>query len=290
MLNYSMAVVLILGGNKLIEELYALNIWPTDPHSEFSQRRFREAVEVFGRLMEHDWFQELLRKEKVRILEICAGAGIGGVALAKVLMERGVDVELLLTDIRENDLELGSRWGSEVLGRKVDYVKMDSRRVHELGRRFDIALMYGFSSPHFDPWDMVRLQASVSECLADDGILIMDEGDRRYSIFYQTGYARILPERIDNERALLSLHAGYNFKRGTFKRAYLDLKNPSKTVITEVYFWGLAELMAMVWIFFQDVDFYELRRGAGLILGYKPRRKIRIGDLQTQPRVLLSQP
>ena len=277
-----------MGADKLIEKLYALDIWPTDPYSEFNQKRFREAIEVFDKLMEHNWLQELLRKEKIRILEICAGTGIGGVALAKVLMERGVDVELLLTDIREEDLKLGSKWGSDVLGRKIDYAKIDSRKVYELGRRFDIALMYGYSSPHFDPWDMVRLQVSVSECLADNGILIMDEADRIYSIFYQTGYARILSERIDDERALISLHAGYNFRRGIFRRALIDLKDPSKTVLAEVYFWGLAELMAIVWMFFQDVDLYELRRGAGLILGYKPRRKIGVDDLKTQPRVLFS--
>ena len=75
--------------DKLIEELYAMNIWNTSPYSEFGRKRFREVVGIFDRLMEHDWFRELLRKEKVRILEICAGAGMGGVALAKALMKRG---------------------------------------------------------------------------------------------------------------------------------------------------------------------------------------------------------
>ena len=274
--------------DKTIEKLYSLGIWPTDPYSESSQKRFREAIEIFRGLMRHNWFQDLLSKRRVSILDICAGTGIGGVALAKVFLEEGIDINLLLTDIREDDLKLGSKWGSEVLGIDVGYTKIDSRRVHELGRRFDIALMYGSSSPHFDPWEMVRLQASVSECLLDDGIFMMDEGDRRYTIFYRTGYARVLPERIDSEKVLLSLHANYDFRRGTFERAYIDLRNPSKVVLVETFLWGLAELMAITWLFFEDVDIYETMRGRGLILGYRPRRGIKIEDLQKQPRALLS--
>ncbi len=277
-----------MSAENIIKNLYALDVWPMDPYSKRGQERFRKGIEVFNKLMKHDWLQKLVKKGKIRIIEICAGTGIGGVALAKALEENNVNTQLLLTDIREDALKLGAKWGTQVLGKKVEYLRIDARKVHELGRKFDIALMYGFSSPHFDPWDMLRLQASISECLADDGILIMDEGDRIYSIFYIRGYANILPERIDEQKTVLSLHAGYDFVRGTFSRAYIDLKNPSKVVLVKHYFWGLAELMAIIWMFFYDVDFFELRQGAGLILGHRPRRKIRIADLNIPPRVFKS--
>jgi len=146
--------------------------------------------------------------------------------------------------------------------------------------------MYGYSSPHFDPWDMLRIQASVCECLEDDGIFLMEEGDRRYSIFYLTSYAKFLPEKVNNEKAIVSIHSDYDFYRGVFKRTYLNLRKPEESVIVDMYFWGLAELMAITWIFFKDVDIYEKTRGHGIIIGYKPRRKISVVDIASNPRVL----
>lgn len=159
-----------------IKELYRLGIWELNPYSKEGQTRFKNAIDAFGRLLSHVWIKKLLERDAISILEVCAGTGIGGVALAKVFMERNIDVELLLVDIREDDLKLGSQWGSKVLGKSVDYVAIDAKEVHKIGRKFDVALMYGFSSPHFDPWEMLKLQASISECLNNEGIFLMEEG------------------------------------------------------------------------------------------------------------------
>ena len=96
-----------VSAENIIKNLYALDVWPMDPYSKRGQERFRKGIEVFNKLMKHDWLQKLVKKGKIRIIEICAGTGIGGVALAKALEENNVNTQLLLTDIREDALRLG---------------------------------------------------------------------------------------------------------------------------------------------------------------------------------------
>ncbi len=269
-----------------IDRLYSMKIWPTDPYSESGARKYWDALKLFNLLLGHEWLRSLLDKKLLRILDICAGAGIGGVALSRVLMNRGVNVDLTLVDLREDDLRIGAKWGREVLGRDVRYVRMNSMDVYRMDEKFDIVLMYGSSAPHFDPWSIVRLYASVCGCLVDGGLFLMHECDRRYSIFYLAGYKRVLSEKVDEEGVIISVHSGYDFRRGTFRRTYIDVTNPQNRVVVDAYFWGLAELMALAWMFFADVDFLEVRKGAGIIICRDPRHKITIDDMRSEPRVL----
>jgi len=188
-----------------LEELYGLVQWVEDPRSEEGMRKYLEALDRVRKLLEHDWFKKLLEsRRRVSVLDVCGGTGIGGVALAKVLDEEGVEVELTALDLRRSALEVASVWGSEELGREVRTVEADARRVHELGLKADVTLLYGFSAPHFDPWDMARLLSSVSEVLSGDGLLAMEETDRRYSIFFLQGYARALAEAASEEGVVAS--------------------------------------------------------------------------------------
>ncbi|RLG83359.1 MAG: hypothetical protein DRO18_08005 [Thermoprotei archaeon] len=147
--------------------------------------------------------------------------------------------------------------------------------------------MYGFSSPHFSPWEYVKLLASISEVLEDDGVLVLEEGDRIYSIFFKVGYKELLVERAEKE-PIISLHSDYNPIKGTFERTYLNLLNPKNPVKVSTYFWNIAELMTLVWLFFQDVDFlpYDEKKSRGLIIGYRPRYKIKPKDLDYEPKIL----
>ncbi len=191
----------------------------------------------------------------------------------------------MLTDIRDEPLKVAEEWGKEVLGIEVKVRKIDATKIHMLKESFDLALMYGHSAPHFDPWDMIKLMASMSSILVDDGVLIMEEGDRIYSIFYLQGYKRVLPERVGKKSIVLSAHSGYDLMRGTFRRAYIEIPS-GKIIEAATYFWNLAELMALSWIFFEDVDFFKTRGTSGFILAYKPRRKIKINDLSELPKIL----
>ncbi len=271
-----------------IEKLYKLGLWPQDPESPSIKERYFKAIDDFRRLIEHEWLQEILkRKNSIRILEICSGSGVGGIALAKVLKESGKNIELTLSDVREEALKIGEKWGSSELGERVTIVNINALLIHKLKLKRDIVLMYGFSSPHFYPWEYIRLLASISEVLEEDGILIIEECDRTYSIFYKAGYKDLLVERV-SEKAVISIHSSYDPIKGAFERAYLNLLEPTEPVKISTYFWNIAELMTLVWLFFQDVDFfsYDDKKTRGLIIGYKPRYKIRPIDLDYEPKVL----
>lgn len=284
--------------------------FPEDPRSTLGTQRYQKAVKKFRIVVKHEWFGDIIRRKKIRILEICSGMGIGGVALAKVLGEKNVDVDLILTDLRDDALKIAKEWGSRKLGKDIEIIKIDAKEIHTLGTKVNIILMYGLSASHFNPWDMIRLLASTSETLVDKGIIIMEESDRIYRIFYQQGYKEVLPERINGKRIIVTAHAGYNMAKGTFDRAVvvltseeldaikgylengrarIDLVNRSKPVILAYYFWGLAELMAFTWLFFEDVDFIKDPEGnimQGFIVARKPRRKITSTTFVKDPKIL----
>jgi len=76
--------------------------------------------------------------------------------------------------------------------------------------------------------------------------------------------------------------------KGEFYRTIFDLKSGERNEM-KVYFWGLAELMSMVWIFFfKDVDFipYQYGNYRGIIIAYKPRGKLTHLDFSQTPKVL----
>jgi len=277
-----------MSGN--LSELYRLIGWPEDPFSEKGRRRYVEALDKFRSLLSHEWLSGLLKGGKIKIVDICGGTGIGGVALARLLLDAGAEVELTLVDLRAEALEKAAIFSAKELRREVLTELMDVRRLHSLDRRFDLALLYGYSTPHFDPWEMARLLASVSLSLKDRGIMMVEEQDRQYGLFYRRGYKEWVVEDIGKGRLLVSIHWGYNSTRGSFKRANLDLFAKKGPIALEVYFWNLASLMAMMWLFFKDIDFvgYNKNPYNGLILAKEPRKKLDPKDLVT-PKVLAEQ-
>ena len=276
--------------DELLKSFYDVFAFPDDPRSEAGLKRYEKAVRRFQVLVEHEWFKALIQnKSQINILEICSGMGIGGVALAKVLSKKNIDINLTLTDLRENALKIAKEWGYKELKKDIRVIKVDAREMYILEMKVDIILMYGLSAPHFNPWDMVRLLASASETLLNDGLMTMEESDRIYRIFYQRGYKEVLIERVNEERMVISTHAGYDMLKGTFNRAVIDLVRKSKPVILETYYWGLAELMALTWIFFKDIDFVNVPEGniaQGFIMARKPRRKILPDILSKAPKIL----
>jgi hypothetical protein len=128
----------------------------------------------------------------------------------------------------------------------------------------------------------------VAETLRDDGLFIMEEVDRRYIIFYLRGYMNIVPEVVEEESIALTIHAGYDMLKGTFRRAALDLLRGGKAIVSNFYYWGIAELMALSWLFFQDIDFILDPKGRmrGFILANRPRRRLRPIDFSESPRTI----
>ena len=188
-------------------------------------------------LVGHEWVREVISRKKIKVLEICGGTGIGGIALAKVLTDRDVNVDLLVTDLRRNALEVARKWGKEVLERDIRVEAIDAREVHKLNEEFDIVLMYGLSTPHFNSWNFIKVVASICEVLSNDGIFVVDESDRRYSIFITQGYKWSLAEAYTEEgevkHMVVSYHVGYDPIRGVCRRAFIDYTNPGNIMVMD---------------------------------------------------------
>lgn len=271
------------GGDRL-RRFYSVFPWFDDPESERGREYYQATLGSMEKLLGHPWMERLSRRKGLTVLEVCGGAGFGGVALARSLGQRGLEVDLTVTDLREEALERAHRWGTQALGREVKTRIADALEVHELGEKYDLILMYGLSTPHFDPWEFTRLLASVGEALKDDGMFVVEESDRRYRIFLMIGYKWALAE-AGEERLTVSFHTGYDLYRGTMKRHYIDFASESRPVEMETYMWGLAEAGAFLWLFFEEVDFLQLRSERHFILGRKPRRAIKPHALKP-PKVL----
>jgi hypothetical protein len=50
---------------------------------------------------------------------------------------------------------------------------------------YDIALLWGLSTLHLDPWEVARAYSAICHLLSDSGVMAMDENDRIFNIFYR---------------------------------------------------------------------------------------------------------
>ena len=255
-----------------LDRVLELMGWEEDPWSSGGRRRLEKGVETFTQLLKHPWLEHLLNSRRsMRLLDICGGTGIGGVALAKALEGVGVDVSLTIVDLRPGALEKAAKLARLELRKTIRTVVGDARELHKLNIEADLALLYGYSTPHFSPWDMVRFAVSTASILPEDGVLMIEETDRIYNIMYRTGYRHVLTERVDKNHTVVSLHAGYDAKRGMFRRVMVDLASGER-VEFEVHFWSLAGTAAILWAFFEDVDIVQTATPTtGFILARRPR-------------------
>lgn len=261
-----------------LSEFFKIFPWPSDPETTEGKEYFNSTIKNMEKLFEHIWFKDILKKEKIKILEICAGAGFGGVALAKLILEKKLDVELIITDLRKDILLKAKKFGEKTLGKKVLTKMIDAREVQKLKKKFDIVLMYGLSTPHFNPWEIIKVFIGVTESLDDNGIFIIDELDRR-SGFFTRGYQYLLAEGNEN-KFIISFHSDYDIIKGTFSRTFFNPILSKKPITMELYFWSLAEIGALTFLFFEDVDFVPLGSTRHFILGYKPRRLLTYENLK----------
>jgi len=254
-----------------LEEFYKIFPWFEDPYTLEGRKRYEKALEHAEKLLEHDWIKQLLPgKEKVNILDICGGTGIGGVALSKKLLEGGFNVGLTVLDLRRSALSLAERFSENELGFRARTMVHDALKVEELGEVFDIVLLYGLTTPHFGPWDLAMLYWAVGRVLSENGVFVVDEADRSRLIF-QRDYRDVFVEWAYRDRVLLNLHVDYDVYRGVVRRAYVEFPGGEKVVFLETHLWTLAESSALAWSWFRDVDLVVLGRNRFFILAKSPR-------------------
>lgn len=221
-----------------LEELYSWIRWPMDPGDERAQRRFVGTKTFFNWAVKENLLPD---RKKIRILDLCAGTGLAGAALAEVLTEWGREVELTLVEKRKEALVRVEGWleGSNVEVYGAVMHCMDNLR--KLGT-FDIALIWGLTMPHFDPLQAAELFRNVAKALEGDGVFMIEETDRAYSLFYRKAYRELLVEGRDEAGEIVSIDAGYDRKRGTIRRVYYRLPGFERLGEAEYRYWDLAGL------------------------------------------------
>ncbi len=257
---------------RVLEKLYSTRMWPEDLESAEGRSRFNEAYKVFSKLISHDWFKSLLEgKSRIKLLDVCGGTGIGGLALAKALIDSGVEVELFVNDLRRSALEKARRYGKQLLGIDVNIVECDAIDIWRLNLVFDAALLYGISAPHFDPYKLVQLVAGVAWTLRPRGLFLVEEFDRIYGLLCRVGCKDLTIDYAGEDRIVLTVGAGYDPLRGMFKRIVLDIPSMNRVPL-EYRFWDIAGVAAILWVFFEDVDFIPTdSRLRGIIMARNPR-------------------
>ncbi len=86
----------------ILEKAYRIADWMDNPWTPRGRERYLIAISEFKRLTCHPWTAELLTHDSLSILDLGAGRGLGGVALAKVLSEKGVRTKLVMVDLRRD--------------------------------------------------------------------------------------------------------------------------------------------------------------------------------------------
>ncbi|ASJ08451.1 SAM-dependent methyltransferase [Thermococcus siculi] len=230
-----------------LEELYRYINWRMDPADERARERFEGITEFFESISDR-------LPGGGRVLDVCAGTGIAGVALAKA-----TDARLLtVLDARREDLELAKEWLRIAgINPELRLVRGDAREVANLVDEHDIAILWGYTMPHFDPFDAVKLFANVALTLSDDGVFIIEDMDRVYWILYRAGYREFLVEGRRENYTIASMHEGYDFKRGTFKRGYYVLPGLRKIETVDFHYWDLATQLAIGRVFFREHELIE---------------------------------
>jgi len=255
-----------------LEECYRILRWPEDLESGVGKRRFEEAYRFFRSLLKHEWIAELLKhRDRVRVLDICSGTGIGGLALAKALLDEGFGVELIVNDLRDSALGKAKAYAKRLLNLDIEVLKEDAINLWRHGLRIDIALLYGLSTPHFDPYRMVQLVAGTAWILEPHGVFIVEESDRVYGILCRVGCKDVIIDYAGEDRIVLSINAGYDSRTGTFRNIHLDLMS-MRRVALNYRLWDVAGIAAILWAFFEDVDFVPTRSTLhGMLVARKPR-------------------
>ncbi len=255
-----------------LEKCYSIRHWPEDLESAVSRKRFEEACRAFRSLLKHEWIAELLKhRNRVKVLDICGGTGVGGLALAKVLLDEGFGVELIVNDLRNSALEKAKVYAKRLLNVDIEVLKEDAVNVWRHGLRIDIALLYGLSTPHFDPYKMIQLVAGTAWMLRPHGMFIVEEFDRVYGILCRVGCKDVVVDYVGEDRIVLSVNVGYDSRTGTFKNMHIDLADMRRVALS-YRLWDIAGTAAILWTFFEDVDMIHTQSMLhGVLIARKPR-------------------
>ncbi|NJD99112.1 class I SAM-dependent methyltransferase [Thermococcus sp. LS1] len=249
-----------------LKEFYRHFRWWMEPKDVRAVQRFHSIVRFF----------EGQEVNASSVLDLCAGTGIAGVAVAKALSAS----KLTLVEARDEDLKRVTEWLEIAsINPELNLIAGDVLTLPTLVDKHDVAVLWGHTMPHFDPFEVVRLFAGVAVVLSEDGTFFIEETDRISRFLYHSNYKNFLVEAKTEEYTLVSLHEGYDVRRGIEKRGYYRLPGFEKVTEMELRAWDLASQLALGKIFFKDAELitppeHGVSGVSEVLVFRRPRRKI----------------
>ncbi|OYT37755.1 MAG: hypothetical protein B6U89_06860, partial [Desulfurococcales archaeon ex4484_58] len=157
-----------------MEKLYKIYSWPDNPFTEEGRRRYESTLKTMEKIVKHKWFEEIISgRDKIGVIEYCGAYGIGGVALSRILKEKyNVEIEFTIIDLRRDALKGARRFVYEELGIEPKILVGDVTEKINFDKRHDIALLWGHSTPHFNPWSYVKLLSNIHNSLKEKSLYI----------------------------------------------------------------------------------------------------------------------
>jgi len=245
-------------GKEILNLQYSVIQWPVDPGNERARARFKCIKDTLYKLLKEDVFKEAISRNKVRILDVMAASGICGIALSKILVDEGVDIELTVSDLRESDLKYAFKW-VEVAGLnerkfKLDIIVADAVKLplYFSGRKFDIITVWGSSLPHIDAWRFPLLISGIRELQPSHGVVVIEQADLLPSILVNNLFKYIL-----REGGAITIFESYDSIRGIQKRLLYKLPEMKYLCEVESRLWDIANIAASTWIFYKEIGIYE---------------------------------
>lgn len=160
--------------------------------------------------------------------------------------------------------------------------------IYKLDRKFDFVLMYGASTPHFDPWSMIRLLSGISHVLMDDGVFIVEDTDRRYTIFYLMKYKDVISGKTLDGNVYLDMHTGYMTLYVECLKGHLLFCQVQRSLWRLIVIIGDHRNGCLIMGFFRDVDIVRHVRGGFhyFIIAANPRKILVPEDLIMEPKAI----
>lgn len=88
--------------------------------------------------------------------------------------------------------------------------------------------------------------------LGEDGVFLVEETDRIKRFLYGSAYRDFLVEQKARDYAVVSLHEGYDVKRGMEERGYYRVPGFERIAEMKLRPWDLASQLALGRIFFEE--------------------------------------
>ena len=257
-----------------LAEFYKFLRWHSRPDDPEARARFEVIKGFMKGLISRGILNEVIGSGKARVLDVMGASGIAGIALAWVLATSGVEAEVMVTDLRDEELGMADEWLR--MARLENSVRLETLRASATrlpealgGREFDIVVLWGSSLPHLDVYDLHLFLAGARELQPRNGVILMEQFSLLPGILVHNMFKHILVEGD-----ALTLFREYDDSRGVQRRLVYALPELRYMGVIESRLWETSQVMAAAWIYYRRVetlDYTKGKRSSKVIVASNPR-------------------